>query len=244
MKCLSKHNDATLIGEHQSAHTESGHSPPGNLVPLIGRADDELFSKNWIHTPHLALTIGTSNHLSIGAIPSKQADSLLTSRAEMTVKAKTQFLGLAVLATIGSPSVASAQSANSSEQEIRAVDAEWSADLHGHRLDEVMQNYDENALFLVNNQPIMEGKPAIRKWFSDRLATPGYSAKFVPKKIAVSSSRDMAYETGVFEATVMVDGELMRSVGKHLVTWRWNGKRWVVTAEAISVDGPPTKASP
>jgi hypothetical protein len=48
----------------------------------------------------------------------------------------------------------------------------------------------------------------------------------------------MAYELGEFEANVLSGGRTMRVKGKHLVTWRWNGARWVVTAESINTDGP------
>lgn len=121
---------------------------------------------------------------------------------------------------------------------IREVDARWSEDLFAGRLDRVMENYDDNAAFLVHGSPVIRGKPAIRAWFRARLDTPGYSARFRPTEIIVAASGDMAYELGEFEATVLSDGRRMHVKGKHLVTWKWNGARWVVTAESINTDGP------
>lgn len=148
---------------------------------------------------------------------------------------------LVVLVVLASSGTAYARDRNSEERAIRATGTEWSSDLVNGRLDDVMENYADDAVFLVNNRPIIEGKREIRQWFADRLATPGYSATFAPIRIVVAQGTDMAYETGRFEATALLDGELVHSVGKHLVAWRWNGVRWVVAAEAISVDGPPTK---
>lgn len=126
------------------------------------------------------------------------------------------------------------------ESAIRAVDAAWSKDLQAKNLDAVMENYADDAAFLVPNQPIIVGKQAIREWFQARIATPGYNASFAPTKIVVSSAGDMAYELGAFAASAQTaDGKTVRSVGKHLVTWRKQGGHWRVAAEAISTDSAP-----
>lgn len=104
-----------------------------------------------------------------------------------------------------------------------------------------MENYANDAAFLVPNQPIIVGKQAIREWFEARIATPGYTATFAPTKIAVSSAGDMAYELGTFAASAQAaDGRTVKSIGKHLVTWEKRDGRWRVTAEAISTDSPPS----
>jgi ketosteroid isomerase-like protein len=130
---------------------------------------------------------------------------------------------------VGDPSVAA----------IVQVDRTWSDDLQARRLDGIMAVYDENALLLVPNRPVIIGKPAIREWFAQLLATPGYTATFEPHAIEVAASRDMAYEVGAYRASLLDrEGQRISSVGKHLVTWKWDGKHWRVTAEAISTDGP------
>lgn len=127
------------------------------------------------------------------------------------------------------------------EQTIRNIDAAWSKNLQSKNLDAVMENYADDAAFLVPNQPIIVGKQAIREWFEARIATPGYTATFAPTKIAVSSAGDMAYELGTFVASAQAaDGRTVKSIGKHLVTWEKRDGRWRVTAEAISTDSPPS----
>lgn len=150
------------------------------------------------------------------------------------------FLATLLFLSIAAPhaTAADAPATHDAAEAIRVIDARWSEDLFAGRLDRVMENYDEDAAFLTHGDPIIRGKAAIRAWFRERLDTPGYSARFRPTEIIVAASGDMAYELGEFEATVLSEGRRMRVKGKHLVTWRWNGSRWVVTAEAISTDGP------
>lgn len=142
-------------------------------------------------------------------------------------------------AVTASPAIAKGIDTAAEEQAIRRADAAWSKDLQAKDLDAVMENYDQDAAFLVPNQPIIVGKQAIREWFQARIDTPGYTASFEPTKIMVSSSGDMAYELGVFAAASRsADGTTLRTVGKHLVTWKKHDGRWLVTAEAISSDSP------
>lgn len=146
-----------------------------------------------------------------------------------------------IAASIATPALASDRQA--AESAIRTLDREWSAELGAKNLDGVMRVYAEDAVLLAPNQPIVVGKQGIREWFQERFATPGYSASFVPNRVVVSESLDMAYETGAFEVSwTAPDGETMWGVGKHLVTWERRDGAWRVTAESISTDGPAKPA--
>lgn len=149
-------------------------------------------------------------------------------------------LTFSCLALLTANAAANGADAAAEEEAIRRIDAAWSKDLQSKNLEAVMENYAEDAAFLVPNQPIVVGKQAIREWFQARIATPGYNATFAPTKIVVSSAGDMAYELGTFAASAQAaDGKTVRSVGKHLVTWQKRDGRWRVAAEAISGDSPP-----
>jgi uncharacterized protein (TIGR02246 family) len=133
----------------------------------------------------------------------------------------------------------------SEEAAIRQLDAEWSAALEARDLDRVMTFYAEDASFLVPNQPIIVGAPAIRAWFAERIARPGYRASFVPTEVVVADSLDLAYELGAFRAEVTRDdGATLVSTGKHLVTWKRVGGQWRVAAESISTDAPQPTVVP
>lgn len=125
-------------------------------------------------------------------------------------------------------------------QRIRDIDAAWSRALQARDLDTVMTNYADDAVFLVSGQPLVEGKAAIRAWFATRMERPDYAPSFVPTKIVVARSRDVAYELGTFELTVTnAEGTPVKATGKHLVSWEKRDGRWKVTAESVNGDTPP-----
>ena len=96
-----------------------------------------------------------------------------------------------------------------------------------------MTNYAEDASFLVLDEPIVEGKENIRKWFASRIALPGYSATFYPTRVVVSQSGDMAYELGKFRVVHKDEsGKPFVHFGKHLVRWEKHRGQWKVIAES------------
>ncbi len=130
------------------------------------------------------------------------------------------------------------------EAAIRAADAAWSEALFSKDLDAVMRNYADDAVFLAANEPTIFGKDAIREWFAQRMATPGYQASFAPTRIVVASSLDTAWEIGNYKASwTASDGQTMSGVGKHLVVWEKRDGAWRVAAESISPDGPAQAAA-
>jgi uncharacterized protein (TIGR02246 family) len=125
------------------------------------------------------------------------------------------------------------------EREIRLLDEAWSRALEKKDLEAAMSNYAEDAVFLAPGAPIIQGKGRIRDRFAERMVLPGYSASFVPTRIVVAGSRDMAYELGTYRASFEGEGGRVREVvGKHLLVWEKRAGRWQVTAESISPDQP------
>ena len=142
------------------------------------------------------------------------------------------------------PTAALAAAQGTDESVIREIDAAWSDALGRRSLDEVASVYADHAVLLAPGQPIVRGKTAIREWFRVLFERPGYQASFVPTRITVAKSGDVAYETGTFRAQGRRDdGALLTSVGKHLVAWEKRDGKWLVTAESISTDGEPTVAT-
>jgi uncharacterized protein (TIGR02246 family) len=123
------------------------------------------------------------------------------------------------------------------EQAIRLLDEAWSRALETKDLEGAMSNYADDAVFLAPGAPLIQGKEKIRGRFAERLALPGYSASFVPTRIVVATSRDMAYELGTYRASFTgEDGGVREVFGKHLVVWEKRAGRWQVTAESINPD--------
>lgn len=151
-------------------------------------------------------------------------------------KPDTLVLFFALISTFG-PFISVAGGETADELTIRKLDADWSQALEDHNLEKAMSNYADDAVFLPPNMPPVEGKDHIQEWFAQRMSTPGYSASFVPTRIIVSKSRDMAYDLGAFRVTISGEqGKPIIRLGKHLMTWRKLSGRWRVTAESINYD--------
>jgi uncharacterized protein (TIGR02246 family) len=132
---------------------------------------------------------------------------------------------------------APADDASAEERAIREVDRAWSAALERKDLEGVMAVYAEDALFLPPNAPLVEGRAGIRDRFARRMALPGYAASFVPTRIVVARSGDMAYEHGTFSTRATdPQGRTVVRTGKHLVTWSKRDGHWRVAAESINYD--------
>lgn len=149
------------------------------------------------------------------------------------------FSGAVIVAACGHREPAGSNVADE-EQRIREIDATWSRELHARNLDAVMTNYDDHAVFLTPNRPIIEGKAKIREWFATQMERPDYAPTFAPTKIVVARSRDIAYELGTYQVIITnSEGNQVTITGKHLVSWEKRDGRWKVTAESINGDAPP-----
>jgi len=134
-------------------------------------------------------------------------------------------------------SIANGESHAADKRMIRELDAAWSQSLENKDLDKAMSNYAEDASFLPPDASIVRGKEKIRERFANRMRAPGYSASFVPTKIVISKSGDMAYEVGTFRVMISGEhGEPIVRLGKHLVVWGKRGGQWKVLAESINYD--------
>src|SRR5580700_10775762 len=85
------------------------------------------------------------------------------------------------------------------EAPIRRIDALWSQAADDKDLEGAVHPYAEDASMLPFGAPIATGTDAIRKTWAGLMAKPGYALTFVPTKIEVASSGDMAWEIGTFD---------------------------------------------
>jgi len=130
-------------------------------------------------------------------------------------------------------------SSNRSNDEalIRRIDALWSQAAEDKDLDGAVHPYADDASMLPFGAPIATGTDAIRKTWAGLMAKPGYALTFVPTKIEVASSGDMAWEIGTFELRLSdAQGQPMEIPGKYVVTWRKIGPTWRVEADIFNTD--------
>jgi uncharacterized protein (TIGR02246 family) len=127
--------------------------------------------------------------------------------------------------------------ASADEQAIRALDTAWSHAAETKDLDKTVSFYADDASILPPNMPIATGTAAIRGVWSQFLSMPGFSITFVPSKVVIAKSGDMAYEIGTFHTTVNdAQGKAISSVGKFVVNWQKRNGQWKVVADIFNDD--------
>jgi ketosteroid isomerase-like protein len=139
-------------------------------------------------------------------------------------------------AALARPNLHSGNRSND-EALIRRIDALWSKAADDKDLEGAVLPYAEDASMLPFGAPIATGSNAIRKTWAGLMAKPGYALTFVPTKIEVASSGDMAWEIGTFELRLSdAQGQPMSIPGKYVVTWRKVGPTWKVEADIFNTD--------
>jgi uncharacterized protein (TIGR02246 family) len=141
-----------------------------------------------------------------------------------------------LLAITGS-TVAMAKDTSADEQAIRTLDGAWDKAAQAKDVDKSVSFYADDASMLPPGMPIANGKDAIRAVWTQLLSAPGGALTFAPSKVLVSSSGDMAYEIGAFQATANdAQGKPATSTGKFVVVWRKRGGQWKVAADIFNDD--------
>jgi len=147
------------------------------------------------------------------------------------------------LGTVGSvllllASLSLATKTSTDEEAIRKLDAEWSAAAQSKDVEKSVSVYAEDAVFLPSGAPIATGKAQIRDAWSHLLALPGVDLKFVPAKIEVAKSKDMAYDVGTYQLKVNdAQGNPTTQIGKYVVVWKKQpDKQWKAVADIFNPD--------
>jgi uncharacterized protein (TIGR02246 family) len=124
------------------------------------------------------------------------------------------------------------------EDVIRKLDAEWSAAAQNKDVDQSVSVYADDGSMLPNHAPIATGKAQIREVWAHLLSLPGVKVSFVPTKVEVAKSKDMAYDVGTYELTMNdPQGSPSTEIGKYVVIWKKQpDKKWKVVADIFNPD--------
>jgi ketosteroid isomerase-like protein len=127
---------------------------------------------------------------------------------------------------------------NADELAIRELDKEWSAAAQSKDVSKTVAYYAEEAAAFPYNAPIAAGKEQIQRMWTGLMALPGFSLTFVPAKIEVAKSGDLAYDVGTFELKFNdAGGNTTTAAGKYVVVWKKQAdKRWKVVADIFNTD--------
>lgn len=85
---------------------------------------------------------------------------------------------------------------------IRTVDSQMVAAINAGELDRWLGFFTDDAILMPPNAPAVVGKPAIRKFVSDFLASADFAVSHHLGKVEVSRSGDLAYVSYAYELTV------------------------------------------
>jgi ketosteroid isomerase-like protein len=115
---------------------------------------------------------------------------------------------------------------------IRASIDSFTAYVVTHRDSMAAAMYTENAAFMPPNQPIVQGRAAIRAWIK---AQPRIS-QFTGSAIEINGREDLAYVRGTYQLTYLAGGT---DHGKFVeVRQRDNNRRWLMIADIFNSDAP------
>jgi uncharacterized protein (TIGR02246 family) len=154
-------------------------------------------------------------------------------RAQDTPMKKLLLIALLITCTVSLLS-----QGNKDEQTIRGLDKAWSQAADNKDLDKTVSYYADDASVLPFNSPIATGKDQIRQVWQHLQSAPGYSLTFMPTKIDVSKSHDIAYEIGTFELKMNdAQGKPTTTAGKYVVAWKKSPQgQWKVEADIFNTD--------
>jgi len=146
-------------------------------------------------------------------------------------KTSRMHLALAV-AALASVTYAPSMRAQSEEQAIRAVDADWQRAIAARDVDKIVAIHAPDAMVMIPNGPVASGSSGIRSMYTDLVNAPGLLLSWVPSKIDVVS-RTVAIETGAYTIASGPPDARMNVTGNHTVIWRKIGGKWRVATDAV-----------
>jgi len=107
---------------------------------------------------------------------------------------------------------------------------------HGN-VDGMVALYDEHAVLMPPNAPAMNGRDAIRQFWTGFTSLGAIDAKLVTDDIVTSG--DLAAEMGHFDLTITPkSGAPIKDSGKYLVVWRNVGGEWKIVRDIFNSSLP------
>lgn len=136
-----------------------------------------------------------------------------------------------------------APTADTREADTRAIrDAEsaWVKTAATKDPDAYVSYYADDAEVLIPNMPLFTGKPAIKEGIKPVMSDPNFSLTFLPSRVEVSKSGDMAFTQGPYKMTFSdVRGNRFEDNGKFLTVWRkLPDGNWKAVEDTMNSDLP------
>jgi uncharacterized protein (TIGR02246 family) len=130
------------------------------------------------------------------------------------------------------------------EQELRDLDAKWSAAAGAKDIDKTVSYYSEDAVVMPPNAPSAKTRETIRSAWKEMLTTPGAAISWKATKVEVAKSGDLACVSGTYEETTTdASGKPVKDHGKYVEVWEKQADgTWKCGADIWNSDLPATPA--
>ncbi len=123
---------------------------------------------------------------------------------------------------------------------IKEAESAWVKTAAAKDADAFVAYYTDDASVLMPNAPIFTGKPAIKDSLKPMMSDPNFSLTFMPTRVEVSKSGDMAFTQGPYKMSFSdMQGNKFTDEGKYLTVWRKqpDGK-WKAVEDTMNSDLP------
>ena len=176
----------------------------------------------------------------------KNIDATFDSGLDGAMKTKPLFLSgcVALLSFTFAGTAAAADT--KIEQDLRDLDAKWSAAAGAKDIDKTVSYYSEDAIVMPPNAPIAATRETIRSAWKEMLTTPGAAISWKATKVEVAKSGDLAYVSGTYEETMNdASGKPVKDHGKYVEIFKKQADgTWKVVADIWNSDLPASAPAP
>lgn len=149
---------------------------------------------------------------------------------------------VAAAAIFAAASIACGPASTSADQEtIGKADKELQAAVARKDLEKVISFYSDDARLMPAAKPAINGKQGIRTEWEAIFKIPDFENKSERKGLEVAASRDLAYTTGTYTATLRgEDGAIVQEPGKWVSVWKKQADgSWRIIIDIYNTDIPP-----
>ena len=170
----------------------------------------------------------------------KNIDATFDSGLDEVMKTKPLFLS-GCIALLSFAFVGTATAGDTKiEQDLRDLDAKWSAAAGAKDIDKTVSYYSEDAIVMPPNAPSATTRETIRSAWKEMLTSPGAAIRWKATKVEVAKSGDLAYVSGTYEETMTdASGKPVKDHGKYVEIFKKQADgTWKVVADIWNSDLP------
>ncbi len=126
------------------------------------------------------------------------------------------------------------------ERAIRNADTEWLEAVKAKDIERTLRSYADEASMYPPHAPIVNGKEAIRAFWSQGFLNPGFALDWQATQVQVSRAGDLAYSRGTYDLRENdAKGRPIIERGKYVVVWKKQPDgAWKAVADIWNADQP------